>query len=150
MKASEWEKTIETICAADRQIFGGIIADLTECEKARDMNMEDIETMMKAAHEAGERLAAMEKERDDMKDFFDMFPLALESRCREAEASLAQLLGEGGPERFHELLEKEASLARIREGLQTMVDLVDSAHEDGVIIHVPDRVRDALECSRGS
>ena len=32
----------------------------------------------------------------------------------------------------------------LRECLQTMVDLVDSAHEDGVIIHVPDRVREAL------
>ena len=66
------------------------------------------------------------------------------NRCVLADRILAAIFGEVGNETEAKQEAAEATLFRLRECLQTMVDLVDSAHEDGVIIHVPDRVRDEL------
>lgn len=90
--------------------------------------------LMEAAQDRAERA---EKERD----VETAVGFALGGQLNDAEATLARLR-----EKARHVTE---ALNGIEECLQTMVDLVDSAHDDGVMIHVPDRVRVALATPSG-
>ena len=101
------------------------------------------------------KLEAMEKDRDEWKgmasrgattnvEYMALMEAAQDraeraEKERDVETAVGFALG-------GQLNDAEATLARL---LQTMVDLVDSAHEDGVMIHVPDRVRVALATPLG-